>query len=116
MKTKRSKYKRVFEHLFSFQGYKLFDLKETKKDVFVILEKVGPYKCPVCGSDQTTIEETYTRVIRDLNLRQKTSNLQFEEKKSSVPVDIEELNTWILFDRIPVAVNHSKKRYPSVLL
>jgi len=81
MKTKRSKYKRVFENLFSFPGYKLFDLKETKNDVLVILEKVGTSKCPVCGSDQTTIEETYTRVIRDLNLRQKTSNIQFKENK-----------------------------------
>ncbi len=81
MKTKRCKYKRVFENLFSFPGYKLFDLKETKNDVLVILEKVGTSKCPVCGSDQTTIEETYTRVIRDIDLRQKTSNIQFEENK-----------------------------------
>ena len=81
MKTKRSKYKRVFEHLFSFLGYKLFDLKEIKKEVLVILKKVGPSKCPACGSDHTTIEETYTRVIRDLNLRQKTCRLQFVENK-----------------------------------
>jgi transposase len=81
MKTKRSKYKHVFENLFSFPGYKLFDLTENENDVLVILEKVGISKCPVCGSDQTTIEETYTRVIRDLNLRQKTSNIQFEENK-----------------------------------
>jgi hypothetical protein len=78
MRPKRSKYKRVFEHLFSFLGYKLFDLKETKKEVLVILKKVGHSKCPACGSDHTTIEETYTRTIRDLNLRQKqaTSNLK----------------------------------------
>ena len=81
MRPKRSKYKRVFEHLFSFLGYKLFDLKETKKEVLVILKKVGHSKCPACGSDHTTIEETYTRTIRDLNLRQKTSNIQFEENK-----------------------------------
>ena len=59
MKTKRSKFKRVFENLFSFPGYKLFDLKETKNDVLVILEKVGTSKCPVCGSDQTTIEPEF---------------------------------------------------------
>ena len=81
MRPKRSKYKRVFEHLFSFLGYKLFDLKETKKEVLVILKKVGHSKCPACGSDHTTIEETYTRTIHDLNLRQKTSNIQFEENK-----------------------------------
>jgi len=81
MKTKRCKYKRVFENLFSFPGYKLFDLKETKNDVLVILEKVGTSRCPICGSDQTTIEETYTRVIRDIDLRQKISNIQFEENK-----------------------------------
>jgi hypothetical protein len=45
--------------LFSFPGYKLFDLKETKNDVLVILEKVGTSKCPVCGSDQTTIEPEF---------------------------------------------------------
>ena len=81
MNNKRSKYKRVFENLFSFPGYKLFDLKENENDILVILKKVGTSKCPVCGSDQTTIEETYTRTIRDLNLRQKTSNIQFEENK-----------------------------------
>ena len=81
MRTKRSKYKRVFEHLYSFQGYKLFDLKETKKEVLVILKKVGSSKCPICGSDHTIIEEAYTRTIRDLNLRQKTCNIQFEENK-----------------------------------
>ena len=51
MKTKRSKYKRVFEKLFSFPGYKLFDLEETQNEVLVILEKVGISKCPECGAD-----------------------------------------------------------------
>jgi transposase len=81
MRPKRIKFKQVFENLFLFTGYKLFDLKKTENDVLVILEKVGTAKCPICGSDQTTTEETYTRVIRDLNLRQKTSNIQFEENK-----------------------------------
>jgi len=81
MRIKRSKYKLVFEHLYSFHGYILLDLVETKTDVLVILKKVGTSKCPMCGSDHVVIEETFTRKIRDLNLRQKTSNIQFKENK-----------------------------------
>ena len=81
MNPKRSKYETVFRNLFFFTGYKLSDLKDTENQVLVILGKTGPPKCPQCGSVHGHIEESYTRIVRDLNLRQKQCHIEFEENK-----------------------------------
>ena len=84
MNPKRSKYETVFRNLFSFPGYKLSDLKDTENQVLVILGKTGPPKCPRCGSVHGHIEESYTRIVRDLNLRHKQCHIEFEENKIGV--------------------------------
>jgi transposase len=81
MKRKRSKYETVFKHLFFIPGYKITDLQDTENQVYVSLKKVGQSKCPQCGSVTNHIEESYTRIVRDLNLRNKQSHLVFEENK-----------------------------------
>ena len=45
------------------------------------MEKVGPPKCPRCGSVHCHIEEKYTRIARDLDLRHKLCYIKFEENK-----------------------------------
>jgi len=81
MKRKRSKYEVVFKNLFFVPGYKITDLQDTDNRVFVSLKKVGPSKCPQCGSVSNQIEENYTRIVRDLDLRNKQSHIVFEENK-----------------------------------
>jgi len=81
MKRKRSKYKIVFKNLFFVPEYKITDLQDTDDRVFVSLKKVGPSKCPQCGSVSNQIEESYTRIVRDLDLRNKQSHIVFEENK-----------------------------------
>jgi len=81
MKRKRSKYEVVFKNLFFVPGYKITDLQDTDNRVFVSLKKVGPSKCPQCGSVDSHIEESYTRIVRDLDLRNKQSHIVFEENK-----------------------------------
>jgi transposase len=81
MNPKRSKYEIVFKNLFFFTGYKLSDLKDTENQVLVILRKVGPPKCSHCGSVHGHIEERYTRIVRELNLRHKQCYIEFEENK-----------------------------------
>ena len=81
MKRKRSKYEIVFKHLFFFPGYKITDIQDTENQVYIFLKKVGHSKCPQCGSADSRIEESYTRIVRDLNLRDKQSHVVFEENK-----------------------------------
>ena len=81
MKRKRSKYEVVFKNLFFVPGYKITDLQDTDDRVFVSLKKVGLSKCPQCGSVSNQIEESYTRIVRDLDLRNKQSHIVFEENK-----------------------------------
>jgi len=81
MKRKRSKYETVFKNLFFVPGYKITDIRDTETQVYIILKKVGHSKCPQCGSINNHIEESYTRIVRDLNLRNKQSHVVFEENK-----------------------------------
>jgi len=81
MKRKRSKYETVFKNLFFFSGYKITDIRDTKNQVLIILKKVGLSQCPQCGSVNSQIEESYTRIVRDLNLRNKQSHIVFDENK-----------------------------------
>ncbi len=81
MKRKRSKYETVFKNLFFVPGYKITDIQDTGDQVYIILEKVGSSKCPQCGSVNNHIEESYTRIVRDLNLRNKQSHVVFAENK-----------------------------------
>ena len=81
MNPKRSKYETVFKNLFFFNGYKITDLEDTENQVLVTLERIRSPKCPHCGSELSHIEETYIRIVRDLNLRQKQCHIKFEENK-----------------------------------
>jgi transposase len=78
----RLKLSPLFRNLFNFRGFKLCDLREDKYQVTLVLDRTRrTAECPVCGKRCSSIEDTYTRRIRDLNLGPKQCFLIFTERK-----------------------------------
>jgi transposase len=78
----RLKLSPLFRNLFKFRGFKLYDLREDKHQVTLVLDRTRrTADCPVCGKQCSSIEDTYTRRIRDLDLGPKQCYLIFTERK-----------------------------------
>jgi transposase len=78
----RMKLSPLFRNLFNFRGYTLCDLSEDKHRVTLVLDRTrATADCPVCGKRCSSIEDTYTRRIRDLDLGPKQCYLAFTERK-----------------------------------
>jgi len=72
----------LFRNLFNFRGYTLCDLSEDKHRVTLVFDRTrATADCPVCGKRCSSIEDTYTRRIRDLDLGPKQCFLVFDERK-----------------------------------
>jgi transposase len=81
-KMTRLKLSPIFRNLFDFRGYKLCDAIEDARGITLFLHctrKTGD--CPGCGKRCSSIEDTYTRTIRDLNLGSKKCFIVFDERK-----------------------------------
>jgi transposase len=81
-KMTRLKLYPIFRNLFDFRGYKLCDAIEDERGITLFLHctrKTGD--CPCCGKRCSSIEDTYTRTIRDLNLGPKKCFIVFDERK-----------------------------------
>jgi len=78
----RLKLSPLFRNLFNFRGFKLCGLREDKHRVTLVLDRTRvTADCPVCGKRCSSIEDTYTRRIRDLDLGLKQCFLVFTERK-----------------------------------
>lgn len=78
----RLKLSPLFRNLFDFRGYKLCDLHESEDEVTLVLDRTRTTAdCPECGKRCSSIEDTYTRRIRDLDLGTKQCFLLFAERK-----------------------------------
>jgi transposase len=78
----RLKLSPLFRNLFNFRGYTLCDLRGDKYQVTLVLDRTrATADCPVCGKRCSSIEDTYTRRIRDLDLGPKQCFLIFTERK-----------------------------------
>ena len=78
----RMKLSHLFRNLFDFRGFKLCNLREDKHQVTLVLDRTRmTADCPVCGKRCSSIEGTYTRRIRDLDLGPKHCFLVFDERK-----------------------------------
>jgi transposase len=78
----RLKLSPIFRNMFDFRGYKLCDVLEDERGIMLFLcctRKTGD--CPDCGKRCASIEDTYTRTIRDLDLGQKKCFIVFDERK-----------------------------------
>jgi transposase len=78
----RLKLSPLFRDLFDFGGYKLSDICEDDDGITVVLEHTrSTGDCPICGRRCSSIEDIYTRRIRDLDLGPKQCFLVFDERK-----------------------------------
>jgi transposase len=78
----RMKLSSLFRNLFNFRGYKLCDLYENENGITLVLDRTRmTADCPCCGKRCSSIEDTYTRRIRDLDLGPKQCFLVFDERK-----------------------------------
>ena len=78
----RLKLSPLFRNLFNFCGFKLCGLREDKEHVTLVLDRTRKTAdCPICGKRCASIEDTYTRQIRDLDLGPKQCFLLFTERK-----------------------------------
>jgi hypothetical protein len=98
-KMTRLKLYPIFRNLFDFRGSKLCDLHEAEDGITLFLHcthKTGV--CPGCGTRCSSIEDTYTRTIRALNLGQRKCFLVFDERSGryGAGVAIEVPRTWTL--------------------
>jgi transposase len=72
----------IFRNLFDFHGFKLCDLRKDEHGITLVLDRTRmTADCPVCGKRCASIEDTYTRRIRDLDLGLKQCFLVFDERK-----------------------------------
>jgi transposase len=79
----------LFRNLFDFRGFKLYDLHEDEQGITLVLHctrKTGD--CPECGTRCSSIEDTYTRRIRDLDLGPKQCFLIFTERSGRYGVNV----------------------------
>ncbi len=68
--------------MFDFHGYKLCDVIDDEQGITLFLactRKTGD--CLECGKRCPSIEDTYTRTIRDLDLGPKKCFIVFNERK-----------------------------------
>jgi transposase len=78
----RLKLSPLFRDLFDFGGYKLGDIYGDVDRITVVLDHTrATANCPICGRRCSSIEDTYTRRIRDLDLGPKQCFLVFDERK-----------------------------------
>ena len=78
----RLKLSPLFRNLFDFRGFKLCGLREDKHQVTLVLDRTRiTADCPICGKRCGSIEDTYTRQIRDLDLGPKRCFILFTEWK-----------------------------------
>ena len=78
----RLKLSPLFRNLFDFRGYKLCDLYEDEDGVTLVLDRTRTTAdCPICSRRCSSIEDAYTRRIRDLDLGTKQCFLLFAERK-----------------------------------
>jgi transposase len=78
----RLKLSPLFRDLFDFGGYKLGDIYGDVERITVVLDHThATANCPICGRRCSSIEDTYTRRIRDLDLGPKQCYLVFDERK-----------------------------------
>jgi transposase len=78
----RLKLSPLFRNLFNFRGYKLCDLREEKHRITLVLNctrRTGD--CPICRRRCSSLEDSYHRRIRDLDLGSKKCFLVFDERK-----------------------------------
>ena len=78
----RLKLSPIFRNMFDFRGYNLCDVIEDERGITLFLSctrKTGD--CPDCGKRCSSIEDTYTRTIRDLDLGPKKCFIVFAERK-----------------------------------
>jgi transposase len=76
------KLSRLFRNLFNFRGYKLCDLREDEQGITLVLNctrRTGD--CPICRRRCSSLEDSYRRRIRDLDIGSKKCFLAFDGRK-----------------------------------
>jgi transposase len=78
----RLKLSPLFRNLFNFRGYKLCDLREDEHGITLVLNctrRTGD--CPICRRRCSSLEDSYRRRIRDLDIGSKKCFIVFDERK-----------------------------------
>lgn len=80
--SKQGKYRRVFNTLYCFRGFKISGVEQCEGLVLVLLKrsKKRPV-CPRCGRSCKKVEGEYVRSVRDLDMGGLSCYVQFSEFK-----------------------------------
>lgn len=82
--SKQGKYRRVFNTLYCFRGFKISGVEQCEGLVLVVLKRSGRRPvCPRCGRTCKKVEGEYVRSVRDHDLAGLSCYVQFSEYKLS---------------------------------
>jgi len=71
----------AFSSIFSFVGFKIIDLEESKETLIVTLDATELPRCPKCGELCNRYDDVYIRSVNDFHLSIFSCRIQFPARQ-----------------------------------